>query len=101
MADADMIEQAAENSEPIAQAGRDLASAAIAAAAADAGRTPEEQKQRMGDKFTYETTDDDPHQRQLDDYRKEGGVIVEEMPVSAIEEQRRAYNDIEEVDDDA
>jgi hypothetical protein len=85
------MQEAAENSEPIAQAGRDLANAAIAAVAAENGRTPEEQQKRMGDGFAYQSVDDDPHQRQLDDYREEDGVIVEEMPVSSIEVERRAY----------
>lgn len=87
----EVMQEAAENTEPIAQAGRDLATAAIAAVAAEKGRTIEEQQERMGDRFAYQDADDDPHQRQLDDYREEGGVIVEEMPVSSIEVERRAY----------
>ena len=85
----EVLEQAAENTEPIAQAGRDLAKAAFASVAAENGRTVENQIDRMGDRFAYEDAADDPHQRQLDDYERVDGVIVEEMPVSSVEVMRR------------
>ena len=87
----EVLEGATENTEPITQAGRDLANAAIAAVAADNGRTVKEQIDRMGDRFAYEDATDDPHQRQLDDYERRNGVVVEEMPVSSMEVARRAH----------
>lgn len=86
------IEEATKNSEPISQAGRNLVTAAINSVAADTGRTPKEQQKRIGDKFAYESVDDDPHQRQLDDYQEKDGVIIEEMPVSSNELGRRTHS---------
>lgn len=66
------FEQAAENSERLVRAGQRVANAAVAAVASDTGRTPEEQWQRMGDRFAYESAEMDPHQKQLDDYELDG-----------------------------
>lgn len=72
------FEEALETLEPISRAGRQLANSAVAAAAADAGRTPEEQWERMGDHFAYMAVDQDPKQRQLDDYELDGETVVVE-----------------------
>jgi len=71
--DSSVIERAAENSEPLVEAGKQLANSAVAAVASDTGRTPDEQWERMGDRFAYESAEMDPHQKQLDDYEISGG----------------------------
>ena len=54
----------------LGQLGEDLARIAIAECAAAAGRTFEEQQERTGDKFAYLAVEQDPNQRQLDEYRE-------------------------------
>jgi len=68
-AEDEQFQEALENSQPIMELGESLADAAIAEAAAEAGRTPEQQRERMGDRFEYEAVEQNPCQRQLDDYR--------------------------------
>ena len=70
--DSSVIERAAENSEPLVEAGKQLANSAVAAVASDTGRTMDEQWERMGDRFAYESAETDPHQKQLDDYEISG-----------------------------
>ena len=60
------FESAIENSEMISELGSAIADAAIASAADDAGRSVDQQKERMGDHFEYLAVEQDPHQMQLD-----------------------------------
>jgi len=69
---ADVIEQAVENSEPLVETGKQLANSAVAAVASGTGRTPDEQWERIGDRFAYESAEMDPDQKQLDDYEISG-----------------------------
>lgn len=73
------LEQAYENTEPLMEAGKSLADASISMAAKESGRTAEEQLERMGDHFTYLAMQQDPDQKQLDDYELSG----ETVPVKA------------------
>jgi len=68
----DRTEQAADNSEPLVAAGQTVAHVAVAAAASNTGRTPDEQWKRMGDRFIYANVEMNPHQKQLDDYAISG-----------------------------
>lgn len=62
------LEQAMENSEPLIQLGRQLADNAIAHAARESGRTPDEQLKQMGGHYAYLAAEQNPTQRQLDEY---------------------------------
>lgn len=73
--DEEQMEQALENTKPLMDAGKALAEGAVAAAARDVGRTPDEQWDRMGDRFAYESAEQNPEQRQLDDYRVAGETV--------------------------
>lgn len=91
--DEDKLNEAVQNSQGIIEAGERLANGAFAHVAAENGRTVENQIERMGDRFEYERVDDDRNQRQLDDYYiDDDGVVAEEMPVSAVEEQIREHS---------
>lgn len=68
-------QDALENTRPLMDAGRSLANAAIAGAARESGRTPEEQLDRMADHFAYIAAEDDPDQKQLDDYELTGETV--------------------------
>ena len=70
--DSSVIERAAENSEPLVEAGKQLANSAVAAVASDTGRTPDEQWERMGDRLPTRAPRWTPHQKQLDDYEISG-----------------------------
>lgn len=65
----------ADRSAPIETLADRLVDGAIRAAAADTGRTPEEQLDRMGDHFAFQATEQDPHQKQLADYELSGEVV--------------------------
>lgn len=45
-----------------------IVDAAVDSAGRDAGRTPQEQWERMGDHYEYQAVEQDPTQHQLDDY---------------------------------
>lgn len=59
----------------IQEIGSALVDAGVAAAASDAGRTAEEQWDRMGDRFAYMAVEQDPRQKQLDDYEVTGDFV--------------------------
>jgi len=69
------LDHAIENSEPIVEAGKQLAESAVTMAARDTGRTTEEQWERMGDRFAYEAAEQDQSQKQLDDYELTGKTV--------------------------
>ena len=69
------MEEALENTQPILELGEQLAESAVAGAARKAGRTPEEQWERMGDRFEYMAAEQNPHQKQLDDYELSGDTV--------------------------
>lgn len=69
------LEEAMENTEPLIELGRGLVDAAISKAATESGRTPEEQEERMGDHFAYMAAEQNPHQKQLDDYELSGDAV--------------------------
>lgn len=66
-----MVDQA----ERIVTIGQSLVDAAVAAAGRESGRTVEEQWDRMGDRFAYMAAEQDPHQKQLDEYAISGPVV--------------------------
>lgn len=74
--DDDRMKQAMENTEPIMELGSALAEAGIRKAARESGRTREEQIERMGDRFAYGATEQNPNQKQLDDYAIAGETVT-------------------------
>lgn len=67
------LERAIANTEGLIRLGSALGEAAVAAHARKMGRTVEAQWRRMGDGYTYQAAEQDPHQRQLDEYAAPGG----------------------------
>lgn len=66
--EADELEQAMENTEPIIELGKNLADAAVSDVARRKGRTPDEQLRRMGDRFAYIGAEQNPNQSQLHEW---------------------------------
>jgi hypothetical protein len=71
------LEDSMENTEPVVELGQTLVDAATRKTARENGRTVEEQRERMGDHFAYMGAEQNPNQKQLDDYELRG----EKVPV--------------------
>ena len=69
------IETAIENSEPLAEMGQKMVKASVRRVASDTGRSVESQWERMGDHFAYAAVEQDPAQKQLDDYEISGDTV--------------------------
>ena len=69
------MEEAVENTKALSEAATSLVDAAVAETARESGRTVEEQWERMGDHFEYQAVEQDPEQRQLDDYEITGDRV--------------------------
>lgn len=78
--DPELMEEAIENTEPIIEAGKALANAAIAEVARAAGRTIEEQEERMGDRFAFTAMEQDRHQTQIVDFTGRERPMAENYP---------------------
>ncbi len=71
----DKFDEALANSEVLLAAGRGLVDYAILKQARETGRSPEAQKERLGDRFAYAAAEQDETQRQLDDYEVSGETV--------------------------
>lgn len=69
------MEKVAEQADAISDLASGLVEAGVRKTAREAGRTPEEQWDRMGDHFEYQAVEMDPNQVQLDDYEVSGETV--------------------------
>jgi len=69
------IETAMENTEPLVDMGQKMVEASVRRVASDTGRSVESQWERMGDRFAYSAVEQDPAQKQLDDYEISGDTV--------------------------
>lgn len=79
----DLMDEAAENTEPLSTLADSLVDRAVAHVARNTGRTVEEQWDRMGDGFSYQAMEMNPHQKQLDDYCIDGDTVDEDDTTTA------------------